>query len=164
MFYISGEDTDANIYVPYFWRRHWRKHECCLRYATFYNRHTVTIVEQLLCGDNICSATKGDRGNGNGKLRKLDQIRVPEEYVGKTFKDAFVGMLVNGGMMALGLYRALGTSGSIVSFVYTNPSPSTILFHDDLIYAICWRGWLYAQRGLHPDLMGISRWSHSRPI
>ena len=119
---------------------------CCRRYATFYNRHTVTIVEQLLCGDTVYAATKGDcKGNATHKysgrsgnlLRKLDQIHVPEEYVGKTFKDAFVGMLMNAGIMALGLYRALGTSGSIVSFVYTNPSPSTILFHDDLIYAIC---------------------------
>lgn len=103
----------------------------------------MTIVEQLLCGDTSYSATKGGKGNtthnytGSGNLRKLDQIHVPEEYVGKTFKEAFVGMLMNGGIMALGLYRAQGTSGSIVSFVYTNPSPSTILFHDDLIYAIC---------------------------
>lgn len=97
----------------------------------------MRIVEQLISGCNV--PDEGDQSNKYGQekkmVRKLEQIAVPTKYVGKRFEEMFIGMVKEGGV-ALGLYRAMGTNGSVVAFVYTNPIPSTELLQDDLVYIL----------------------------
>eukprot|EP00249_Psilotum_nudum_P022094 c28369_g1_i3 orf=497-4030(-) len=103
-----------------------------LLYDSFFNRKTISIVEQLLSGGN---AIETEIGEGNFGQR-LGQIAVPKFYVGQPFLKLFIGLLEEEYKITLGLYRPVGTCNSIVSYVYTNPPPEELLQSGDLLYVL----------------------------
>lgn len=102
----------------------------CYRYSTFYNRNTVDIVEHFVsCG--VSSEEENE-----AKVPCLKQIDMPKHYVGLGFNDLFNGLLLRENLLALGLYRPVGTAGSIVPYVYTNPAPDEVMGAEDLVYVL----------------------------
>lgn len=101
------------------------------RYASFFNRSTVSIVEQLISGGKVLD----DNSEGN-KVRVLDQIAVPKPYVSQNFGALFTGLLRRDHMLALGLYRPISAHGSLVSYVFTNPPPHEQLELKDLVFIL----------------------------
>ncbi|KAG0597480.1 hypothetical protein M758_UG342600 [Ceratodon purpureus] len=100
--------------------------------ASFYNRNTISIVEQLIEGGHtIRNGTLSYRNP-----RRLKQVPVPREYVNRQYAELFIGLLHNQGILALGLYRARGTLGAPSAYVFTNPLKETIVFEADLVYVI----------------------------
>ncbi|XP_024525362.1 calcium-activated potassium channel subunit alpha-1 isoform X2 [Selaginella moellendorffii] len=102
-----------------------------LIYATFFNSTVISIVEQLSSG---CPMDQLDEGSA--EIRHFEQIAVPRHYQGQTFSDLFLGLLEHERILALGLYRPLGTQGSVVCYVSTNPEPSLSLVEGDLVYVL----------------------------
>ncbi|EFJ25888.1 hypothetical protein SELMODRAFT_441904 [Selaginella moellendorffii] len=104
-----------------------------LTYATYFNRNTLSIIEQLSCGRRV-----GDDEDGEvNSIRKLELIAVPDCYIGLSFGEMFAGLLRNDkASLALGLYRPPGTHCSLVSYVSTNPTSSVQLVYRDLIYIL----------------------------
>ncbi|KAJ7570310.1 hypothetical protein O6H91_01G114400 [Diphasiastrum complanatum] len=103
-----------------------------LLYATFFNRNTVAIVEQLLSTRRILPFEEAGDSSGT----RLEQILLPKYYVGRNYGELFKELLKERKMLALGLYRPLGTHGSPVSYVYTNPPPHEQLVSGDLVYVL----------------------------
>ena len=68
--------------------------------------------------------------------RILEQIPVPKEYVNRQYSELFTGLLRESGTLSLGLYRARGTLGSPIPYVFTNPTKETVVHEDDLVYVI----------------------------
>lgn len=103
------------------------------RRSSFYNRNTVSIVEQLIEGGHTIR---------NGVLsykrpgRMLQQMGAPKEFWNKPYGELFVGLLRDKGMLALGLYRAQGTLRAPTAYVFTNPMKDTTVSADDLVYVI----------------------------
>ena len=92
----------------------------------------MSIVQQLIEGGHTIR---------NGALsykspRMLHQIAVPNAYVNKPYGDLFMGLLRDRGVLALGLYRAKGTLGSLSAYVFTNPMRETVVHEADLVYVI----------------------------
>ncbi len=108
------------------------------RFATFYNRQVMAIVDQLVSGGEVLMMDNESNREyaSDSTLRQLDQVPVSKAYVGQTFKQLFLGMLQFEGCLALGLYRARGNKGSVSAFVSTNPEPTEILESTDLVYIL----------------------------
>jgi hypothetical protein len=121
--FLNGVYTFEGLALPY-------SFDCC-RYASFFNRSTVSIVEQLISGGKVLS----DSSEGN-QVRILDQIPVPKPYVNDTFGALFTGLLRRDHMLALGLYRPVTAHGSLVSYVFTNPPPHEPLELKDLVFVL----------------------------
>ncbi|CAM6114203.1 unnamed protein product [Calypogeia fissa] len=102
-----------------------------LMYASFFNRSTVSIVEQLISGGKVLY----DNSEGN-QVRVLDQIAVPKPYLSQTFGQLFTGLLRRDHVLALGLYRPVTAHGSLVSYVFTNPPPHEPLELKDLVFIL----------------------------
>jgi len=107
--------------------------EICRR-SSFFNRNTVSIVEQMVEGG--CVEHNGCLGDDHARL--LQQIEVPIQYVNHHFCDLFTGLLREKGILSLGIYRACGTLGSPTAYVLTNPLKETIINAGDLVYVLCW--------------------------
>lgn len=109
-----------------------------IRYATFYNRQTLSIVDQLISGGQVLESEDETPAvnNFDPLVRHLDQVPVPVNFVGLTFAELFLNMLKNQSILALGLYRKTGTNGSGMAFVYTNPFPTDVLEATDLVYIL----------------------------
>eukprot|EP00897_Mesotaenium_endlicherianum_P003898 jgi/Mesen1/3536/ME000198S02739 len=106
-----------------------------LTYGTFYNRNTVSIVEQLVGGGPVEGAPDPGPG-GIPQMRKLVQAPVPREFYECTWAELFAGMLHRHQKCAIGLYRAKGTHGSPVPYVYTNPQGASKVHEGDTVYVI----------------------------
>ncbi len=109
------------------------------RFATFYNRQVMAIVDQLVSGGQVLMTDNESNRveyTSESMLRQLDQVPVPKAYVGQTFEQLFLGMLRYEGCLALGLYRARGNKGSVSAFVSTNPKPTELLESTDLVYIL----------------------------
>ncbi len=74
---------------------------------------------------------------GDDHSRLLQQIEVPIQYVNHHFCDLFTGLLLEKGILSLGIYRACGTLGSPTAYVLTNPLKETIINAGDLVYVLC---------------------------
>lgn len=61
---------------------------------------------------------------------------VPLELAGATYGTLFASFIRDRLWLPLGLYRASGTLGSPNAYVYTNPSPDTVLHQTDAVYII----------------------------
>lgn len=105
----------------------------CIRRSTFYNRNTVSIVEQLVDGGFMEEA---GALSGNKHARILHQRPVPNQYVDRAYIDLFMGLLQTEGVLALGLYRAQGTLGSPVPYVFTCPPKDCVVNALDLVYVL----------------------------
>ncbi|CAK9201922.1 unnamed protein product [Sphagnum troendelagicum] len=101
--------------------------------ASFYNRNTLSIVDQLLEGGHV---KQHGGGVSSERLRILEQIPIPEQYHNQEYSDVFTGLLHDRGILALGLYRACGTLGAPCSYVFTNPPKETIVNPADLVYVL----------------------------
>ncbi|XP_024382200.2 uncharacterized protein [Physcomitrium patens] len=109
-----------------------------LLYATFFNRQTVAIVDQLISGGQVLEydeETNEERASDT-IIRDLGQIPVPKSFVGFTFSELFIGMLRDHGALALGLYRITGLKHDGLGFVYTNPLPTEVVEATDLVYIL----------------------------
>ncbi len=108
------------------------------RFATFYNRQVMAIVDQLVSGGQVLMTDNESNREytSESTLLQLDQVPVPKAYVGQTFEQLFLGMLRYEGCLALGLYRARGNKGSVSAFVSTNPQPTELLESTDLVYIL----------------------------
>lgn len=105
---------------------------CTARRSSFYNKNTVSIVEQLVEGGFV----EDGGGISSARHRTLEQIPVPAQYANGEYADLFVGVLIDHGMLALGLYRASGTLGSPTAYVFTNPPKDTIVNGNDLVFVL----------------------------
>ncbi|KAJ7563620.1 hypothetical protein O6H91_03G117500 [Diphasiastrum complanatum] len=103
-----------------------------LFHSSFYNRNTVSIVEQLVEGGHVESG----KGVSYNHRRVLEQIPVPIKYVNCMYSDLFMDLLTENGMLALGLYRARGTLGSLAAYVFTNPPKNTKVNGADLVFVL----------------------------
>lgn len=108
------------------------------RFATFYNRQVMAIVDQMVSGGQVLVMDQELQREYASKsmVRQLDQVPVPKHYVGQTFEELFIGMLRFERCLALGLYRARGNKGSASAFVSTNPEPTELVESTDLVYIV----------------------------
>ena len=76
-----------------------------LMWSTFYNRNTVSIVEQIIDGGYIeedgCLSTYR-------YARRFEQIDLLECYANRPYIDLFIGLLHREGKLAMGSYRTKG--------------------------------------------------------
>ncbi|KAI9489910.1 hypothetical protein BDB00DRAFT_875878 [Zychaea mexicana] len=75
---------------------------------------------------------------------RLTSIPVPGMFVGQKFSHLFESLLLDQGVLALGLLRAPDTAmfGNQLPFVYSNPVPSLILRASDSVYVLAQPGWI----------------------
>ncbi|CAO3626501.1 unnamed protein product [Cunninghamella blakesleeana] len=67
----------------------------------------------------------------------LTSMPVPEAFIGLTFSILFEALLLDNGILAVGLLRAPDEEmGNELHFVYANPVPSLILKADDSVYIL----------------------------
>ena len=68
----------------------------------------------------------------------LSSIPVPNIFIGQTFSHLYQSLLLDQGVLALGLLRAPDYTlfGNELPFVYSNPVPSLILRATDFIYVL----------------------------
>ncbi|BFI31359.1 protein MpBK2B [Marchantia polymorpha subsp. ruderalis] len=100
--------------------------------ASFFNRNTVSIVEQLIKGG--FASTRN--GLSSDRQRILDHTEVPPACANKTFQKLYTYLLHEKNMLAIGLYRVRGNLGAPTSYVLTNPRKGCIVNPDDLVYVI----------------------------
>ncbi|KAI7853622.1 hypothetical protein BDC45DRAFT_149851 [Circinella umbellata] len=69
---------------------------------------------------------------------RLSSIAVPNLFIGETFSHLYQSLLLDQGILALGLLRAPDHHifGNELPFVYSNPVPSLILKATDFIYVL----------------------------
>ena len=101
---------------------------------SYYNRHIVTILQQILKGANVPDS---DLMTANPDLcqSNLWQISVPESCISKTFEQLFLYFLEKD-LIWLGLYRLKATTDNDLPYVYTNPSPDTYITHKDKVFVL----------------------------
>ncbi|KAJ3014222.1 potassium channel, sub T, member 2 [Thoreauomyces humboldtii] len=67
----------------------------------------------------------------------LCYVKVPEDFVGRTFLQLYGELAINHGILPIGLLRQPDESlGNKLPFVFTNPLPSIVLKDTDLVYAL----------------------------
>ncbi|ORZ37521.1 hypothetical protein BCR44DRAFT_1034523 [Catenaria anguillulae PL171] len=70
-------------------------------------------------------------------MRFLYTEDMPEKHIGCTYKELFLDLCLNRGVVALGLYRApCPELGNQQSFVWTAPVPDAVLKKDDVIFVL----------------------------
>ncbi|BBN17112.1 protein MpBK2A [Marchantia polymorpha subsp. ruderalis] len=117
--------------------------------SSFYNKNTVSVVEQLVQGGgtyNVKAPLKTGEAEmhehddaddiDDNILKLLAQITVPAQYADRPFSELFHGLLREQGVIALGLFRVKGTLGAPSPYVLTNPKSNWIVNPDDLVYII----------------------------
>ena len=103
----------------------------------YYNKHIITIVNQLLTGGknslshNLSSICR----NIGLKSSNLWHMDIPTKFINKTFLELFTSFC-DKGIIALGLYRLPGARDNNHPYVYTKPNPKTILTHRDKIFVL----------------------------
>ncbi|KRX03636.1 hypothetical protein PPERSA_04188 [Pseudocohnilembus persalinus] len=108
---------------------------CCQAY---YNNALITVINLLLLGQDDLG-NKESKSSKKNKSRKkiinsnLFNIKVPESFLGQTFRDLFVFLAKNKSIIPIGLYRMPGASDNKLSYAWTNPRPLTILTKFDQV-------------------------------
>lgn len=100
-------------------------HSC----AAFYNKRAQEIVKLIIGGPALPGCQDMD-------ALGIQLLQIPEEFHGKSYGDMFSALLRTKMWLAVGLYRAQGTQGSIAPFVHTNPVPWTPIGTQDLVYVL----------------------------
>lgn len=76
-----------------------------------------------------------DQGQVGGPL--LSQIPLPQGFATKKYVDLVSYLILKRGLVPLGLYRRKHENPAwILRYVVINPSPSTALVADDLVYVV----------------------------
>ncbi|KAL2612895.1 hypothetical protein R1flu_024587 [Riccia fluitans] len=118
--------------------------------SSFYNRNTVSIVEQLVQGGGTyhVKAEPQDTVDGDiheqddandvddGCAKLLSQMAVPNKYANGSYSALFLGLLREQRVIALGLFRVRGTLGAPSPYVLTNPKSDCTVNPDDLVYIV----------------------------
>jgi len=94
--------------------------------TAFYTPGVVEILDSLILGQNSMQTSFPW------------QIAVPQEVAGKTYADCVRFLLGDSwSALCMGLYRVcFPDTGSMSSYVITNPEPSTVLREDDLVIVL----------------------------
>lgn len=73
----------------------------------------------------------------------LTNIRMPTEFIGRTYAVLFKTLLTKYEVLAIGLFRAPDNElGNELPFVYANPVSSLILKDSDMVYVFSPPGWV----------------------
>ena len=92
---------------------------------SYYSPSLIRIVEQFM------------QGSLNQYGSFLGCIAVPEILINKTYGELFYSMALKMEMIPLGLYRGPGgASKSPLPYVFTNPTKTTIVRENDLVYVL----------------------------
>ena len=118
---------------------------------SFYNRHLIAIIQELVIGtpDILAETWNKVLGSEIGMMHDshLYLIVIPKDYHNRSYSFVLYSLLQKG-VLAMGLRRGvtkpdnkthhmgMGESNT-QPYVYTNPSPSTIVRHEDLLYVLC---------------------------
>jgi len=119
---------------------------------SFYNRHLIAIIQELVIGTpNILSETWNKvLGSEIGVVdgSHLHLIVTPTSYHNRSYSFVLYSLLQKG-VLAMGLRRGVTVAdpdqvfqsnvdeSNSQPYVYTNPSPSTIVRETDLLYVLC---------------------------
>ena len=121
---------------------------------SYYNRHLIAIIQELVIGtpDILAETWNKVIGSEIGKLNDshLYLVVVPKDCHNRSYSYVLYNLLQKG-VLAMGLRRGVtivdksnkmfemaGLSESNNQpYVYTNPSPSTIVRSTDLLYVLC---------------------------
>ncbi|KAI7848773.1 hypothetical protein BDC45DRAFT_522289 [Circinella umbellata] len=122
---------------------------------TYYKPDIVSIIKTL-CGmpgplydgsaAHLLSSSKQFQTPTSAAIHAphLTSIPMPHEFVDQTFAHLFETLLLNHGVMPLGLLREPSEAlGNELPFVYANPVPSLILKESDKIYILSSPTWDY---------------------
>lgn len=101
-----------------------------------------TTIETTVRREKVESSWPNDRDQGISS--RLTSIPVPDLFIGQAFSRLFEALLLDQGVLALGLLRAPDktTFGNELPFVYTNPVPALILRASDYVYVLAQPGWV----------------------
>ena len=66
----------------------------------------------------------------------IDQLAVPIEFVGSTYKEMADSFIFEDGIISLGLYRNRGHEGAPMPFTQLCPPPETKLQSTDLVFVL----------------------------
>ncbi|KAI8068367.1 hypothetical protein BC940DRAFT_39699 [Gongronella butleri] len=110
---------------------------------TYYKPDIVSIIKAL-CGMPgplfQCDAAAEDISTLSTSCMHaphLTSMPMPDAFVGSTFSVLFDALLLDYGILAVGLFRAPDEEmGNDLPFVYANPVPSLVLRATDTIYVI----------------------------
>ena len=104
----------------------------------YYNKHIVTIIHQLLTGNNNKTSNGTIRimcENVGLRSSNFWQMNVPEKFINKTFGELFDEFCDNN-LIALGLYRLPGARDNETAYVYTKPNRECRITHRDKIFVL----------------------------
>jgi hypothetical protein len=113
---------------------------------TFYKPDIVSIIKAL-CGmpgpsyyADPMTEDISTLSTASMQAPHLTSIPIPDAFVGMTFANLFDALLLDHGILAIGLFRAPDEDmGNELPFVYTNPVPSLVLRSDDTVYVLAGR-------------------------
>ena len=104
---------------------------------TYYNKHIITILQQLLTsGEETSMAIRALCKNLELDQSNLWQIQVPEDFVNHTFGELFNYLVSEYNVLPLGMHRFPGSKDNTRPYVYTNPSRDTRITHNDKIFLL----------------------------
>ncbi|KAI9008927.1 hypothetical protein CLU79DRAFT_498363 [Phycomyces nitens] len=113
---------------------------------TYYKPDIVSVLKSL-CGMpsvNFDSSPGQIVNNSDIKTQFLTSILLPEMFIGKPFVSLFETLLLDHGVLPMGLLRATDeVFGNELPFVYANPVPSLILKETDMVYILASPGWSF---------------------
>ncbi|ORZ17355.1 hypothetical protein BCR42DRAFT_30746 [Absidia repens] len=113
---------------------------------TFYKPDIVSIIKAL-CGmpgpayrGTAITEDISTLSTASMHAPHLTSIPMPDGFVGSTFAQLFDALLLDHGILAIGLFRAPDENmGNELPFVYANPVPSLILRSNDNVYVLAAR-------------------------
>lgn len=99
----------------------------------FFNPGMLRLLNQML---KPTPAAAGASSGSEGVVRgHIVQLPIPAGYSGSAYGELFEAMLAEG-RVCLGLYREAGHQGCPLPYVYTNPTPESVVNAGDRIFAL----------------------------
>ena len=101
-----------------------------------YHKRSILPVIKALCGIwDAKPAAMLKEFLGHESMARLKTIPIPPGFSGRTFKELFRYLIIEEGVLAVGLYRE-GLGFACPAFVYTNPLAQAYLFNTDSVFVI----------------------------
>ncbi|CAM0140385.1 unnamed protein product [Umbelopsis sp. WA50703] len=107
------------------------------------NHLSLVLLSQVFFQPDIVAIVKALCGMGDASSEHpqhtpyMQCIKIPDEFINKSFAELFESLLLRQGVLSLGIFRAPDQDfGNDLPFVYTNPVPSLILRQTDNIYIL----------------------------
>jgi hypothetical protein len=112
----------------------------------YYNPHIITILRQIVAGEDVPTAKQFNRKMkhvlGEVNDSHLFQIEVPKKFYNKPYGDVVTYLITKQHMVPLALRRGInkkikvGQNGNKFPYVYTNPSHDVRVFKNDVIFVL----------------------------